>query len=190
MINNFINLIQNNIGYSEYGNFTDLLYIILFIILIALLVIILEFVIIGLFLNKYNKLLYEEGTILAFIPLAQTYLLGKLAFNKLIGIIMVAINILPYLSIKNNEYILKIREFSGAARFFILIYAIIKYNRIKKGIISKEEAAFQSDQYSFITKSETNVQTQSNKPRFCRNCGVKLIPESSFCQKCGQSIEK
>ena len=29
MINNFLNLIQNNIGYSEYGNFGDLLYIIL-----------------------------------------------------------------------------------------------------------------------------------------------------------------
>ena len=190
MINNFINLIQNNIGYSEYGNLGDLLYIILFIILIALLVIILEFVIIGLFLNKYNKLLYGEGSILAFIPLAQTYLLGKLAFNKLVGIIMVAISLLPYLSIPKNDYILSVGEFSGAARFFILIYAIIKYNRIKKGIISKEKAAFQSDQYSFITKSETNVQTQSNKPSFCQNCGAKLIPESSFCQECGHPIEK
>lgn len=190
MIKFFLNLVLKIIGYSEYGNFGDLLYITTIIKSIALLAMIIEFLIIGLFLNKYNKLLYGKGSILAFIPLAQTYLLGKLAFNKLIGIIMVAISLLPYLSIPKNDYILSAGEFSDAAKFFILIYAIIKYNGIKKGIISKEEAAFQSDQYSFITKSETNVQTQSNKPRFCRNCGAQLITESSFCQNCGQSTEK
>ena len=144
---------------------------ILFIILIALLVIILEFVIIGLFLNKYNKLLYGEGTILAFIPLAQTYILGKLAFNKLVGIIMVAISLLPYLSIQKNDYILSVGEFSGAARFFILIYAIIKYNRIK--------VVTECPDFVYITSSTVKIgmilnRTNNNKSALSNSFFVKL----------------
>ncbi len=54
---------------------------------IVLLIII--YIIWGLFLNSFNKLVEGHGTILGFIPIANLYLLGKLTFNSSMGLILV-----------------------------------------------------------------------------------------------------
>lgn len=204
MIDQYIKTIENIFSYNnEYLNIQDFFMVILLIILIILLVLTIEFIIIGIFLNKFNKILYGKGTIIAFIPVAQTYLLGKLSFNKLVGIILAIGSIIPYLNIMNNyDYIVSIGEWIKIAKIGIFIYALIKYNKIKKGIISKEAALFQSDQFGFnpinevipgVNQTVSNkafVQAQNNIPHYCRNCGSTLIPNSSFCQQCGQPIKK
>ena len=37
------------------------------------------------FLSNLNKLIYGKGTILAWLPFTSIYLMGKLAFNNLVG---------------------------------------------------------------------------------------------------------
>ena len=60
--------------------------------LIAILIlIIIMYVFMGVFLGKLNKLIYGKGTPMAWIPLLNTYLMGKLVVNKVFGIILVII---------------------------------------------------------------------------------------------------
>ena len=60
--------------------------------LIALVIGIVLYIVEAIFLNKYNKLVTGKGTILAWIPFYfQAYLLGKLAFNKVVGWVLVAV---------------------------------------------------------------------------------------------------
>ena len=53
------------------------------------------YVVLGIVLNKLNKKIYGKGTALAWIPLCNTYLLGKLTVNKVVGIALI---ILPLLN--------------------------------------------------------------------------------------------
>ncbi len=46
------------------------------------------YIAVGIFLNKFNKLVYGKGTPMAFIPIVNIYLLGKLTFNKKVGLII------------------------------------------------------------------------------------------------------
>ena len=60
--------------------------------LIAILIlIIIMYVFMGVFLGKLNKLIYGKGTPMAWIPLLNTYLMGKLVVNKVFGMILVII---------------------------------------------------------------------------------------------------
>ncbi len=43
----------------------------------------------SLILNSYHKLLYKKNSIIAFIPILNIYLLGKLCINKLLGWLMI-----------------------------------------------------------------------------------------------------
>ena len=45
-------------------------------------------ILLGIFLNKFNKLVYGEGSILAWFPIFNLYLLGKLTVNKYVGWIL------------------------------------------------------------------------------------------------------
>ena len=44
----------------------------------------------AIFLNKFNKLVHGKGTALAWIPICNIYLLGKLTINKIVGWVLVA----------------------------------------------------------------------------------------------------
>ena len=52
-------------------------------------VIIVIYILWGLFLSSFNKLIEGHGTILGFIPICNLYLLGKLTFNSFMGLILV-----------------------------------------------------------------------------------------------------
>ena len=52
-------------------------------------VLIVVYIIWGLFLNSFNKLVEGHGTILGFLPIANLYLLGKLTFNSFMGLMLV-----------------------------------------------------------------------------------------------------
>ena len=58
--------------------------------LIILLVVIVIYVAVGILLNKLNKQINGKGTPMAWIPIANIYLLGKLTVNKIVGWILVA----------------------------------------------------------------------------------------------------
>ena len=129
------------------------------------------YIAVGIFLNKFNKLLYGQGTALAFVPVGNLYLMGKLAFNKAVGYILIGLEI--GIPISNSiisysgrgEAIEVLSSFlssvGGIFNLVCLIVAIIKYNNIKKGLLSASEVAYQSDQ--------TNIQEAFNNINPNRN---------------------
>lgn len=57
--------------------------------IIILIVGLIIYIITSIFLNKLNKLMYGKGTPMAWIPIFNIYLLGKLTVNKLVGWILI-----------------------------------------------------------------------------------------------------
>lgn len=121
-----------------------------FIILLAiLLVAIAIYVLVGLLLNSFNKQVEGKGTALAWIPILNTYLLGKLLLNKGFGwallIAQIAIMVLTStgsVTVNDTETstfsILKepastiVSSIWGAICLALIIWAIVKYFKIKK----------------------------------------------------------
>ena len=112
----------------------------IFVLVIAITIYVVE----GIFLNKLNKLMYGKGTPMAWIPIANTYLLGKLTVNKTVGWILVACVILTseYTTTVNgveNTYTILpealnsiVSPLYSLAVIGLLVYAIVKYNKLKK----------------------------------------------------------
>ena len=102
------------------------------------------YIAISIFLNKFNKLVYGKGTAMAWIPIFNTYLLGKLAINKIVGWILVICIFLTGTrtttinGVETTHTILPesinsvVTILYNLATLSLLIYAIIKYNRLKK----------------------------------------------------------
>lgn len=110
---------------------------------IVLVVAIVIYVVMEIELNMLNKIMYGKCTALAWIPICNTYLLGKLTVNKLVGWILVicifvtgsftttvdgvekVYSLLPanISSIVSTIY--------GLVVFGLFIYAIVKYNQLK-----------------------------------------------------------
>ncbi len=98
----------------------------------------------GLFLTKFNKLVNGKGTPLAWIPICNVYLLGKLCINKIVGWILVGCILITgkftvtINGVKNVYTILPknitslISSLSNLAIFGLFIYGIIKYNNLKR----------------------------------------------------------
>ncbi len=98
----------------------------------------------GIFLSKLNKLMYGKGTPLAWIPICNTYLLGKLTINKIVGWILVgcvaltANYTITINGVETTKSLLPasivsiISPIYSLATFGLLIYAIIKYFDLKK----------------------------------------------------------
>ena len=111
---------------------------------VLLLVIIAIYVLYAMFLNNFNKLVYGKGTALAWIPGCNIYLLGKLTVNKIVGWVLVVLMLLSgsYTTtvngVENTTTILPqpigtiVSSVYSLAFFGLLIYAIIKYNKLKK----------------------------------------------------------
>ena len=124
----------------------------------------------GIFLTKLNKLMYGKGSALAWIPVVNVYLLGKLTINKIAGwILLIATfctttftstingiektsSIIPAPLNKTVSNILSIVEFG------LLIYAIIKYFNLKKQYSSEVS----SNGHSGITGSNNVSQSSEN----------------------------
>ena len=159
--------------------------------LIIAFVLLLSYIIVGFFLNKFNKLLYGKSDACAWIPLAQVYLLGKLAFNRTVGWILLGLRIIVnYSGFRVNNSLFISSGMVMLIELVVFTYAVIKYNKIKRGEISKEEAAYQSDQYSFGKTnpiSEVNYSNQTPK-KYCPSCGSPIIENGAFCQNCGKQL--
>ena len=111
---------------------------------IFLIIIIVIYIAVGIFLNKLNKLIYGKGTPMAFIPLVNTYLLGKLTVGKPVGLVLVFTMLLTGTFTTNvngveNTYTLfsadtssKISAIVNIVTFGLFIYAIFLYFKLKK----------------------------------------------------------
>lgn len=122
---------------------------------IALFVVIFEFMmflITSLFLDRFHIKIYGTGTKNAWIPILKFYILGKLAVNKLTGIIyFIAFLIVGYIGSESYRYKLFVTAFGIyfliGTIFYILI--LIKNHRIKKGTLSLLLALLQCESMSF-----------------------------------------
>ncbi|MCI5521509.1 MAG: hypothetical protein MR411_02710 [Tenericutes bacterium] len=96
------------------------------------------------FLSNFNKLKYGKGTILAWLPFTSIYLMGKLAFNELVGWGLLVICILSSsytVTVNGVETVQTIAPVSiqgplskiyPLLNLGVFVYCIIKYNKLKK----------------------------------------------------------
>lgn len=82
------------------------------------------------FLNRFHKLVYGKETIFAFIPICNVYLLGKLAVNNTVGILLAFLGFLPSFLPETISYIISTPYQIAVIGLFI--YSIIKYFKRKK----------------------------------------------------------
>lgn len=128
--------------------------------LIAILIlIIIMYVFMGVFLGKLNKLIYGKGTPMAWIPLLNTYLMGKLVVNKVFGIILVIIpfiiSFIPGADISNTHTTVQngvqttVSTSTSLNTILLLVYslvclvifvlAVVKYFKLKKNRVTPIE---------------------------------------------------
>ena len=127
----------------------------------------------GIILTKLNKLMYGKGTPMAWIPLANVYLLGKLTVNKIVGWVLIAFFILSCsvsISINGNETTYGIlpenirsivSTIYSLVAFVLFIYAIVKYVKLKKsGGVSNTNSLNNLEQ----TPGQVGVVLSDNQP--------------------------
>ena len=114
--------------------------------IISLIIVIAIYVVIAIFLNKFNKLVYGKGTAMAWIPIANIYLLGKLTVNKAVGWVLVICTFLTdeitttINEVETTRTIIPgklgsiLSTITSLATSGLFIYAIVKYNKLKKDI--------------------------------------------------------
>ena len=145
------------------------------VVILVLVLVVAIYIVQGIFLTKLNKLMYGKGSALAWIPIANVYLLGKLTINKIVGWILVIVtfctmtftttlngvekttSILPESISSTVSNILSVVEFG------LLIYAIIKYFKLKKELAKSNSQVVQQDTIvSPIEQNNMNVGVDSN----------------------------
>ncbi len=141
--------------------------------LIILLVLIAIYVVYSIFLNRLHKLKYGKKTAAAWIPIANCYIAGKLAFGKPVGwIYLICIfltgsyttevngeevasgTILP----KDINNVLSVVLFIASIVFFVV--NIIQYNKLKKAANNQVNSTLPNDDQS--TTPQTNNYGNSN----------------------------
>ena len=112
--------------------------------IVILVVVVIVYIAVGIFLNKFNKLVYGKGTPMAFIPFANIYLLGKLTVGKTVALILVLVPILNGTFTTNingveNTYTLlptdissKVSIVTNIVTFGLFIFAIYLYFKTKR----------------------------------------------------------
>lgn len=150
--------------------------LILFVITTATLLIL--YVIFSSILSKANKTIYEEKNIFAWIPIFNLYLLGKIAINKIIGVILVLIEFLigflcsiPYFQNVIPSYIIDILSLVFIFVIIILFFIVLaKYFKVKKRkrtvyvnyVSPNDDNGNNVDNNQFINKNFVNNQNDSN----------------------------
>ena len=151
--------------------------------LIALVIGIVLYIVEAIFLNKYNKLVTGKGTILAWIPFYfQAYLLGKLAFNKVVGWALVAVEFatakvkignIDVTLIKNESLRGTIGTGYTLVTICILIYAFVKYKNLKKSVVLNNNMV--DDGTNINAQAIPNTNVNPNDP-FAPNPNVGVEP--------------
>lgn len=113
----------------ESENFERALWIVFIGIILFCIFMIAVYIVESLIINKLHKKLYGKGTVLAFIPVTRTYLLGKVAINETVGYILVAVQII--ISILPDELSDFVSNIFNLVSIALLIYAAIKYSKLK-----------------------------------------------------------
>lgn len=150
--------------------------LILFVITTATLLIL--YVIFSSILSKVNKTIYERKNIFAWIPIFNLYLLGKIAVNKIIGVILVLLVFLigslisiPYFQNVIPSYIMDIMCLVFIFVVIILFFIVLaKYFKIKKRkrtvyvnyVSPTYDNGNNVDNNQFINKNFVNNQNDSN----------------------------
>lgn len=150
--------------------------LILFVITTATLLIL--YVIFSSILSKANKTIYEEKNIFAWIPIFNLYLLGKIAINKIIGVILVLLVFLigslisiPYFQNVIPSYIVDILSLVFIFVIIILFFIVlVKYFKVKKRkrtvyvnyVSPNDDNGNNVDNNQFINKNFVNNQNDSN----------------------------
>ena len=150
--------------------------LILFVITTATLLIL--YVIFSSILSKANKTIYEEKNIIAWIPIFNLYLLGKIAINKIFGVILVLIEFLigflcsiPYFQNVIPSYIVDILSLVFIFVIIILFFIVLaKYFKVKKRkrtvyvnyVSPNDDNGNNVDNNQFINKNFVNNQNDSN----------------------------
>lgn len=110
----------------------------------AILILVILYIIQGIILTKLNKLMYGKGTPMAWIPIVNIYLLGKLTIHKIVGwsfIICMVLTGTFTVTINNVQKVYtlfpnEIREIIyvilDITTFALFFYAIYKYFKLKK----------------------------------------------------------
>lgn len=168
------------------------------------------YIIQGILLNKLNKLMYGKGTPMAWIPIANIYLLGKLTVNKIVGWILItcifltskftitvngiekSYTILPE-SINSIIYPLYSLTIIG-----LVIYAIVKYFKLKKNVQQNNLA--NTNNINNQNTSSLNTQTQynninTNDSLNDSNANTNIAPQitnqniqNNICTNCGCTL--
>ncbi len=145
-----INDLVNEMGFVTQSA-SDTILVVLIMFIIGLIVLLIMYIIVAKILNKFNKLKYGKGTALAWIPLCNIYLLGKLAFNKFFGWLLILGSLLVsnYTVTINGQtttYSVISGEISsvssyiyGAIVFMTFIVMLIKYSKLKKQNINNKD---------------------------------------------------
>ena len=127
--------------FSDYVNYVQKTVGILLIVIVLLSFFL--YIMYALFLNKLNNVMYGKGTIMAWLPIFNIYLLGKLAFNRLIGLLLIILSIFCVsgeVTIMDKTYNLSIfpanitKIIAIVYVIFVIalyIYAHFKYKRLK-----------------------------------------------------------
>lgn len=129
----------------------------------ALIAAVVQYVLTGLLLTKLNKLMYGVNTPLAWIPIANTFLLGKLTVNETFGWIFVGVSFLfgALSFIKAFSFLSTI---INLATYGLLIYAFVKYLDLKKKVNSPYYNPQMYNQQSMNNPQMYNQQPMNNQP--------------------------
>lgn len=110
---------------------------------IGLIIVLVIYILESLLISGLHKLMYGKGTILAWLPFTNVYLLGKLTVNTTVGWILVICSILTVnfsykigevsktYSLLPVDLIGPVSTIQSIATFGLLIYALIKYFKLK-----------------------------------------------------------
>ena len=97
----------------------------------------------AIFLNKFNKLIYGRNSAMAWLPIFNIYLLGKLTINKLTGWCLIIVLFLTSTytitinGVENTYTILPeninniVSTLYSLVVLGLIIYACVKYNKLK-----------------------------------------------------------
>ena len=150
----------------------------LIIFVITTMILLILYIIFSSILSKANKIIYGERKILAWIPIFNMYLLGKIAINKIIGVILVLIEFLigflcsiPYFQNVIPSYIVDILSLVFIFVIIILFFIVLaKYFKVKKRkrtvyvnyVSPNDDNGNNVDNNQFINKNFVNNQNDSN----------------------------
>lgn len=130
--------------------------------------VIVVYILIGLFLNSFNKLVEGRGSIFAFIPIGNLYLLGALTFNSTMGLILVlcsfVVSLLTFEPLYNSlfskwlapEIVTQISNYYSIFFVATLLMGIVKYLGLKFAPDEKKNSSFKEDNKEEQSKYEND----------------------------------